>query len=77
MWRVFGFNFMFLSAIKYYVLLDGTMMFFYQLFALYGTVAVGLLIYYKPKFEAEKADITPFLAMFCLETAAWYAIVFS
>ena len=54
-----------------------TMMFFYQLFALYGTVAVGLLIYYKPKFEAEKADITPFLAMFCLETAAWYAIVFS
>ena len=24
-----------------------------------------------------QADITPFLAMFCLETAAWYSIVLS
>ena len=53
------------------------MMNFCVLFAVYGTIAVGVLAYYKPKFDAEKADITPFLAMFILETAAWYAIVFS
>ncbi len=76
MWRTFGFNFMFLSVIKYMVLM-GAMMNFCVLFAAYGTIAVALLFYYKPKFDEEKADITPFLAMFVLETSAWYAIVLS
>lgn len=77
MWRTFGLNFVFLSIIKYMVLLAGSMMSFYILFAIYGTVAIGVLAYYKPKFDTEGADITPFLGMFTLETAAWYAIVLS
>ena len=48
-----------------------------MVFALYGTIAVVILVYYKPKFDAEGADITPFLAMFVLETVAWYSIVLS
>ena len=66
-----------LSIIKYFVLIVGDMMPFYILFALYGLVAIGLLIYYKPKFAAEGADITPFLVMFCLEATAWFLIVLS
>ena len=77
MWRVFGFNFLTLSVIKFMVLMAGAMMPFYILFAVYGTVAIGMLVYYKSKFEAEGADITPFLAMFALETAAWYSIILS
>ena len=77
MWRVFGFNFVTMSIIKFMVLAAGTMMNFYILFAIAGTIAIGLLVYYKPKFDAEGADITPFLGLFCLETAAWYAIVLS
>ena len=53
-WRVFGFNFMFLSAIKYLTLM-AAMMNFCVLFAIYGTVAICLLAYYKPKFDEEKA----------------------
>mmetsp|Transcript_38575 Transcript_38575/g.101775 ORF Transcript_38575/g.101775 Transcript_38575/m.101775 type:complete len:117 (-) Transcript_38575:707-1057(-) len=77
MWRTFGFNFIAMTIIKYMVLLDGAMMNFYTFFALYGTVAVGLLVTHKAHFEAEKADITPFLALFFLETCAWYAIILS
>ena len=76
MWRTFGFNFLFLSVIKYMTLFM-TLMPFCILFAVYGTVAGCLLAYYKPKFETAGADITPFLAMFVLETSAWYAIVLS
>lgn len=77
MWRTFGLNFITLSLIKFYVLVQATMMPFYIGFAVYGTIAIGVLTMYKGKFEAEGADITPFLAMFLLETCAWYAIVFS
>ena len=76
MWRVFGLNFVFLSIIKFMTLL-GALMPFCVVFALYGTIAVVILVYYKPKFDAEGADITPFLAMFVLETVAWYSIVLS
>jgi len=76
MWRVFGLNFVFLSIIKFMTLV-GALMPFCVLFAIYGTIAFGLLVYYKPKFDAEGADITPFLAMFALETVAWYCIVLS
>ena len=77
MWRTFGLNFVFLSVIKYMVLFAGTMMSFYVLFAIYGTMAIGILGYYKPKFDAEGADIAPFLGLFTLETIAWYAIILS
>lgn len=76
MWRVFGINFVCLSILKF-MTLAAAMINFAVVFAVYGTVAVGLLAYYKPKFDEEKADITPFLAMFVLETAAWYSIILS
>ena len=76
MWRTFGFNFMTLSVIKYMTLMSAIMP-FCILFTVYGTVACSILIYYKPKFDAAGADITPFVALFLLETAAWYAIVLS
>lgn len=80
MWRVFGLNFVFLSIIKFMVLLSPlglALMPFYILFTVYGSIAVGLLIYFKPKFTEAKADITPFLALFTLETIAWYATILS
>ena len=58
MWRVFGFNFLTLSFIKYVVLFSGAMMTFYILFAVYGTVALGMMFYYKPQFEEEKCAET-------------------
>ena len=77
-WRVFGLNFVFLSIIKYMVLLSGTIMMpFYLLFAAHGTIAVGLLGYYMPKFKEESADITPFLGLFTIETIAWWATILS
>lgn len=46
-------------------------------FAVYGCIAVAMLAYYKSKFAEKGADITPFLALFTLETIAWLAIVLS
>ena len=67
-----------MSVIKFMVLSAGTaLMNFMILFAVCDTIAVGLLVMYKSKFEEQGADITPFLGLFVLETAAWYAIIMS
>jgi hypothetical protein len=65
-----------LCAVKYVVLIY-TMINFAACFAVYGCIAVAMLAYYKSKFAEKGADITPFLALFTLETIAWLAIVLS
>ena len=75
-WKVFGLNFVTISVIKYMVLMMGAAaMNFFILFALTGSVTVGLLAYYKSHMAASGADITPFLGLFLLETAAWYLTI--
>ena len=65
-----------MSLIKFYVLANALMP-FCILFSIYGLIAVGMLSYYKAKFDAEGADVTPFLGLFVLETIAWLCIVLS
>jgi hypothetical protein len=74
MWKVFGCNFVFLSIIKFMTLASAAGQ-LATLFAIHGTIAVSLLIFYKKGFDAEGADITPFLGLFVLETIAWYILV--
>ena len=76
MWRVFGFNFMCISIVKMMVV-SGAMMNFAALFAVADSVGVVLLATHFAAFKAKKADITPFLALFILEAAAFIAIVVS
>ena len=76
MWRVFGLNFITLSMIKYYTLMSAVMP-LCILFAFFGSIGVGLLLFYKPKFDTQGADITPFVALFVIETTAWLAIILS
>ena len=76
MWRVFGINFVTLSIIKIWCVSMGVAaMSWFILFAVYGTIATGLLIYYKPDFDSKGADISPFLALFALETIAYYLTI--
>ena len=76
MWRIFGINFVTLSIIKIWCVSMGVAaMSWFILFAVYGTIATGLLIYYKPDFDSKGADISPFLALFALETIAYYLTI--
>ena len=81
MWRTFGFNFVLISILKYIVLLSPlgvvALMPFCIAFTVHALIAIGILAYYKPKFAAVNADITPFLGLFLLEGAAWVATILS
>ena len=75
-WKVFGVNFIFLSIIKFMVLMMGIAAInFFILFAVYASIAVGLLVTYKGHMSDQGADITPFLALFTLECIAWWLTV--
>ena len=76
MWRVFGLNFVTLSLIKIYCVSMGVAaMNWFIGFTIYGTIATGLLATHKADFDAKGADISPFLALFALETIAYYLTI--
>lgn len=72
-----GLNFCTLSTLKFMTLLTMGVeaMNFYIIFAIAGTIAVALLVSHKGYFTEAGADITPFLGLFILETAAWYLTI--
>lgn len=76
MWRVFGLNFVMLSIIKIMMVSAGVAsMTYFICFTVYGTIATGLLATHKADFDSKGADISPFLALFALETLAYYATI--
>ena len=76
MWRVFGINFVALSIIKIYCVSMGvSAMNWFIGFSVYNSIATGLLITHKASFDEKGADISPFLALFALETIAYYLTI--
>ena len=77
-WRVFGTNFVIIGILKFMTILTMGVaaMNFFVVFALQTTVLLGYLITHKTAMESTGSDITPFLALFALETTAWYLTIF-
>jgi len=79
MWKVFGSNFVMLSVIKLIILNMGMVALPLMIaMACYTTFLAFLLIThaFSDYFKSKGADFSPFLALFTLETIAWYLTIF-
>jgi hypothetical protein len=75
-WRVFGTNFIIISILKFMCLGMGVAaMNFFIVFALQTSALTFYLVTHKASMETTGSDITPFLALFGLETIAWLVTI--